>query len=283
MTKWIRYLLLKSGLLMLVVVLLASCTAERKLATEFYRNRQHTAILLIPADFVYKRNLKAFEIENAENMDDATLDSVLFARSTFMQYVPDSVFLETYMNNLISNMRNQGLKVYLQPDTDLFFDDPREKYIVNVAQLMLEEYVELLFDPDYDVEYSYLGDFYLNKVSLSSWFEISGVNEQAPETVLAFAEMTMNDQFDGRLRYYPFTGNVAYTYSVDSIQISDIYAMARAAGSRYAGYLFDYILNRYIDRNIPPNEARKTYYRYDFNHRMLRQAEDERFILLEKE
>jgi hypothetical protein len=283
MAKWNSYIFLKYGLLILVAVLLASCTAERKLATDFYRKRHQTAILLIPADFVYKRNLKAFEIENADQMDDATLDSVLFAHSTFMQHISDSVFLETYMNSLIGNLRNQGLKVYLQPDTDLFFDDVGEKYIVNVAQLMLEEYVELLFDPDYDVEYSYLGDFYLNKVSLSSWFEISGVNEQAPETVLAFAEMTMNDQFDGRLRYYPFTGNVAYTYSVDSIRISDIYSMARAAGSSYSSYLFDYMLNRYIDRNIPPTEPRRTYYRYDFNLRMLRQAEDERFILLERE
>jgi hypothetical protein len=55
-----------------------------------------------------------------------------------------------------------------------------------------------------------LGDFYLNAISLSSWFEISGVNENDPENRCCFCRNDMSDQFDGRLRYFPFTGNVSY-------------------------------------------------------------------------
>lgn len=262
-------------------LLLGSCSVERRLAKDFYKNRQNTAVMVIPADFVYKRNLKAFEVKDSDWMDEKMLDSVLYARSIFMQHVSDSIFLEAYMNGLIKGLRNRGLKVYLQPDTDLFLEEPKDKFILNVAQLMLEEYVELLFDPEYDVEYSYIGDFFLNAVSLSSWLEISGVNENDPKTAVAFAEMTMRDQFDGRLRYFPFTGSVSYAYSVDSIRVDDIYTMATAAGSRYSSYLFDYLMNRYIDRNIPPNEVRNIYYRYDFNTGMLKQAYDERFEFIE--
>lgn len=269
------------SLLVFVALVLGSCSVERRLANEFYRNRQNTAVMVIPADFVYKRNLKAFEVQDSGRMDDKMLDSVLYSRSLFLQHVSDSIFLEAYMNSLIKGLRNKGLKVYLQPDTDLFLEEAKDKFILNVAQLMLEEYVELLFDPEYDVEYSYIGDFFLNAVSLSSWLEISGVNENDPKTAVAFAEMTMRDQFDGRLRYFPFTGNVAYAYSVDSIRVKDIYSMANAAGNRYSSYLFDYLMNRYIDRNIPPNEARNIYYRYDFNTRMLKQAYDERFEFIE--
>jgi hypothetical protein len=281
MIKRNRNIFATLSLFILVSLILGSCSVERRLATDFYRNRQNHALLVIPSDFVYKRNLKAFEIPNSSQMSEEKLDSILFTTSLFMQYVSDSIFLESYMNSLIQGLRSKGLKVFLQPDTDLFLEDPRNKHIVNVAQLLLEEYVELLFDRDYDVEYSYLGDFYLNTVALSSWLEISGVNENDPKTAVAFAEMTMTDQFDGRLRFFPFTGNVVYTYSVDSIQVDDIYTMAKAAGNRYAGYLFDYMMNRHIDRNMPPGEPRNIYYRYDFSTRMLKQAYDERFEFIE--
>lgn len=281
MIKWNKNIYVLVSILIFTSIVLSSCSIERRLATEFYRNRHNTAVMVIPADFVYKRNLKAFEVKDSDWMEEKMLDSVLYSRSIFMQYVSDSIFLEAYMNSLINGLRNKGLKVYLQPDTDLFLEEPKDRFILNVAQLMLEEYVELLFDPEYDVEYSYIGDFFLNAVSLSSWLEISGVNENDPKTAVAFAEMTMRDQFDGRLRYFPFTGSVAYAYSVDSIRVDDIYTMATAAGNRYSSYLFDYLMNRYIDRNIPPNEVRNIYYRYDFNTRMLKQAYDERFEFIE--
>lgn len=276
-----KNILVSVCLFIFTALMLGSCSVERRLASEFFKNRHKSTVMVIPADFVYKHNLKTFEVSDAGQMEDATLDSVLYTRSIFMQNVSDSIFLETYMNALIKNLRNKGLKVYLQPDADIFLKDTTDKFIVNVAQLMLEESVELLFDPDYDIEYSYIGDFYLNKVSLSSWFEISGVNEEEPKTAVAYAEMTMRDAFDGRLRFFPFTGNVMYAYSVDSIQVNDLYTMAEAAGIEYASYIFDYLLNRYIDRNVPPDEPRNVYYRYDFNTRMLKQAYDERFEFIE--
>ncbi len=270
------FLLILTGLM-----LLTGCTVERKLAKQFFQERQNTSLLLLPADFLYKRNLKAYEVADEGWMDDTTLDSVLYYRSLFMQHVSDSVFLESYMNRLIDGLRSKGLGVYLQPDTDVFLSIPGDKYIVNVAQLMLEETVERLFDPEYDIEYDYIGDFYLNKVVLSSWFEISGINEENPEKSVAFGEMFMSDQFDGRLRFFPFTGGMVYTYSVDSIDLNDIYTMASAAGSRYSGYLFDFLMNRYVDRNIPSTEQRISYFRYDFSTRMLHPTVDERFLILE--
>ena len=276
-----RKIVSTSVLLVLSAFLLGSCSVERRLANEYFRHRQSNAVLVIPADYIYKRNLKAWEIEGAAEMNDATLDSALIANSLFLQYVSDSIFLEAYMNSLIDGLRKKGMKVYLKPDTDLFLEEERTKHIVNVAQLMLEESVDLLFDPDYDIEHRIMGDFYLNTVLISSWFEISGVNEEDPKTAVAFAEMTLSDQFDGRMRYFPFTGNVVYTYSVDSINLNDVYYLASTAGSHYSGYIFDYLMNRFIDRNIPPGKPRTVYYRYDFNTRMLKKAYGERFEFIE--
>lgn len=273
--------LLISALFVLAVLLLGSCSIERRLAYEYYRQRQSNAIMIIPADFVYKRNLKAWEIEGAEEMDDFTLDSALYSNSKFVQYISDSIFLEAYMNSLIDGLRKKGVKVYLQPDADLFLEETRTKHIVNVAQLLLEENVDLLFDPQQDMEYRFMGDFYLNTVVFSAWYEISGVNEHDPKTAVAFADLTLSDRFDGRMRYYPFTGNMVYTYSVDSISVDDVYYLADAAGQEHSGYIFDYLMNRYIDQNIPPGKPRTVYYRYDFNTRMLKQASDERFEFIE--
>lgn len=276
-----RNALLISTLFVLTALLLGSCSIERRLAYEYFRQRQNNAILIIPAEYVYKRNLKAWEIEGAKEMDEFTLDFALYSNSLFVQYISDSIFLESYMNSLIESLRGKGVKVYLQPDADLFLEDTRTKHIVNVAQLLLEESVDLLFDPQQDMEHRFMGDFYLNTVVLSAWYEISGVNEHDPKTAVAFADITLSDRFDGRLRYYPFTGNMVYTYSVDSIGVDDVYYLANAAGQEHSGYIFDYLMNRYIDRNIPSGKPRTVYYRYDFNTRMLKQASGERFEFIE--
>lgn len=280
MTK-IRNIIPIAALTLFASVLLTSCTAERKTAKQFLQNRKNTSVLIIPADFIYKRNLKAWQVADDGWMDDASRDSVLYMRSSFMQFVSDSIFLETYQNSLINSLRSKGLSVYLQADIDLFLQSPNKKYIINVAQLMLEETEELLFDPDYDIEYNYLGEFYLNMVLLSSWFEISGVNEPEPKKAVAFAEMNLTDQFEGRFRFFPFTGGTIYTYSVDTVKLDDIYAMAQSAGYRYSGYIFDYLMNRYVDRNLPPNKTRTSYFRYDFSTRLLKQAMEERFVFIE--
>ncbi|HPK04708.1 MAG TPA: hypothetical protein PK908_02315 [Bacteroidales bacterium] len=260
---------------------LSGCTVERKLAKQFVENRQNTSVLLIPANFVYKYNLKTYEVAGESWMDEATLDSVLYYRSLFVQYVSDSVFLETYMNELINGLRKRKLNVYLEPDTDVFFNATGDKYIVNVAQLMMEETVERVFDPEYDPEYDYIGDIYLNKIVLSSWLEISAVTESKPDKSLVYSDLYMNDYFEGRVRYFPFTGRMAYTYNIDSIDINDIYTMAAAAGNRYSGYIFDYFMNRYIERNIPNADDRILYFRYDLLNRSLKPSSDERFIILE--
>jgi hypothetical protein len=265
----------------LITGLLVSCSVERKLASEFYRSRDNNAVLFIPADFLYKQNLKTYQVYDMQGQDQYLIDSALYYRSDFVQFVSDSIFLETYNNTLIASLRDKGLKVYLQPDTDLFMQESRSKYIINMAQLLLEEEVEQLFDPYDDVEYYYVGDFYLNKVTLNAWFEISGINKAEPSTNVAFADLTLNDSFDGRLRFFPFTGEFAYTYSVDSIQVDDLYYMADLAGQRFAGFIFDYILNRYVDNKLPANTARRSYFRYDTQTRMVKPANEDRFIIIE--
>lgn len=263
------------------LIFLSGCTVERKLAKQFVENRQNTSVLLIPANFVYKYNLKTYEVAGESWMDEAAIDSVLFYRSLFVQYVSDSVFLETYMNELINGLRKRKLNVYLEPDTDVFLNASGDKYLLNVAQLMMEETVERVFDPEYDPEYEYIGDIYLNKIVLSSWIEISAVTESKPDKSLVYSDMYMNDYFEGRVRYFPFTGRMAYTYNIDSIDINDIYTMAAAAGNRYSGYIFDYFMNRYIEQNIPNDDDRILYFRYDLLNRSLKPSSDERFIILE--
>ncbi|MDP2423318.1 MAG: hypothetical protein U1C46_05180 [Bacteroidales bacterium] len=268
------------ALLLAASLLLMSCSVERKLAHKFLHNQEYISVLVFPLDYLYKTNLKAYEVPDAASMDQYTLDSILFQKSMFVQYISDSMFLEEYVNALIRELRARRMAVYLAPDSDLFFDNQGYKYVVNLAQAQLEEDIEAVYEKDVDFQYYYLGDLYLNVVRFNAWFEISGVNEEAPHKEVAFSNVTLMDKLEGRLRFFPYTGEFKYIYTIDTIEVNQAYPLARLAGQRFAGYLADYMMNRYINSNLSSPGIESMYLRYDASARKIKPAGDKRFIIM---
>lgn len=267
----------------LVAILTTSCFPERKLARQFIAKPDKGRIFLLMPDFAFKFNLKAFEIENAETLDPITLDSLLFERSLFLRYIDDSILLERFSNQMINQLQKLNYTVYTAGDTEQFFESQQPGYIVNLAQVQLDEDIESVFDifPDYT---HYIGeDVWLNRITLSFWFEVSGVNRpDFPKNVL-YADMMIADGFDGRLRYLPISGEYRFFYSIDSLMLSDIYTLASEAGKRYAGFMNDYLMERYIEDGLKSaGEVRRLEpFSYDVHQRQLRRAGDRRFIIME--
>ncbi len=265
------------------VSLLMSCSVEQEMGNNFLKRRDSLAVLLIPPDYLYKTNLKAYEIENFDELTEYEQDSALYANSKFLQYLDDTLLIKRMMSSLEAGLRQYGIYTYTPDRMDEFMSQNRTAYQVSLAQLEAEEDVypyraeAVFFD-----SVLYFEDFLLNKVSLNSWFEVTKLNDTTAVNNVLYASHYAMDGLDGRFVNNAFTDEVEFKYNMDSLQVEDVYALAQTLGEKYAGYLFDYFLNGYIYRQYPPDERPKTYLHYDRERNMFYPAGDDRFIFMDE-
>ena len=123
----------------------------------------------------------------------------------------------------------------------------------------------------------------LNAIDLNSWFDISRVNDEEDKAMF-FASHYLTDELEGFFKHYYFTGEVQFRYDIDTMLVEEIYKLAALSGHLYAGYTFDYLLNKYIDKRMEEEGLSRSqiYYHYNRQKRYLTTAkEEDRFIPLD--
>ncbi len=268
-------LFLASGLLVM-----PSCTPERKVANTFINSPHVLNLLVMPPDNVFKFSHKGESVKNLSELSQEQQDSALWAESHFMQYLSDSLLLETYMNNFIGELRNLGFNVYLDDAIDSFMTGKPQSYVLDISQMQLDEYFYPVEDQESYMDTIYYKKTNVNAVDFGCWFDLSKANtENAKKTVL-YATSTIYDSFEGRFYSDPFTGRVKYKYRIDSLAVKDIYEMASYLGKKHAGYLYDFFMNQYIAKHLPEGVQMEDYYHYNRAKNSFWPADDERFQVL---
>jgi hypothetical protein len=264
----------------LILLHLTSCNPGRGLANRFVKERQPMAILLLPPEFSYKYNYKIPDIENFDSLPKLTQDSLLFYNSKLLQYINDSLFISNYINGMSTGLRSFGFNVHTSGSSESFVSRGSEGLIVNIAQIELEEYFDSISDnASFGDEELYNYELYLTALNINSWFELTRVNQQDTTPVL-YASNTLADRFEGGFRYFPFSGEVKYEYTIDSLKVEEIYPSVYAFGNRYAGMLFDFLMNDYISHNLPKDYKPAVYYTYDRITGTVRKNKGQRFTSL---
>jgi len=273
-----RFLFLLS--LAAVLLHLTSCNPERHLANNFIKKREPASILLLSPEFSYKYNYKLPDVDNFDNLSKQAQDSLLFFNSELLQYIDDSLLITNYIRGLSSGLKSLGFNVFTTGTTGSFVNRGSDGLIVNVAQLELEEFLDSISDnASFGDEEHYNYDLYITAVNINSWMELTRVNRQDSALVL-YASNTLTDRFDGGFRYFPFTGEVKYDYTIDSLKVEDIYTSAISIGNLYAGLLFDYLMNDYIRRSMSPGMEPSKYYTWDRFSGTIRKSKGQRFTRL---
>lgn len=264
----------------LISMMVTACLPEQKIAKTFVDTKPVINILVLTPEFVYKYNHKGENIPGFDTLPEAAQDSALWASSSFMQYISDSVMLEQYMNNFISELRLFGFNVYLGSYLDSFMTDRPQSYLLNIAQMQLDEYFYPIEDEGVFEDSVYYKRFDINSVDYSCWFELSKVNAAKPRKTLLFSTHSVYDDFAGSFLYDPWTGDVKYRYHNDTLKVRDIYDMAANLGKKHASYTYDYFLNLYIAKNLPEGAPMYNYYHYNRFKKTIKPAEDDRFEIL---
>ncbi len=265
---------------LIMLAALQSCLPERKIANTFIQSPNVINLLVNPTDFVYKYNHKGESIAGFDTLTPPQQDSLLWTESKYIQFVNDSTILENYMNAFIDELRSLGFNVYLNSAIDSFMTGKPQSYILNVAQLQLDEYLYPLQEEDAFLDTIYYKQFNLNAVDFSCWFDLSKAGAANTRKVVLYATHTAFDSFDGRFFNDPFSGTVQYQYSIDSLQLKDVHDMAAYLGKKHAGYLYDFFMNQYIAKHLPEGMKMMDYYHYNRSRKSFSPANDDRFEIL---
>ena len=263
-------------------LLFSSCGIEKKIANDFVKNLPEINLQVFTPAYVYKYNHKGEQVPGLASMSDREQDSALMAGSKFIQYIDDSLFLDHYVNNFIDELRALNFKVYLDSSLDSLLSGKPQSYVVNLAQVQLDEYTYPLEDAEPVDDTVYRMKFDLNAVDGESWFELSKLNSQKPVKTVLYSAFTANDAFQGNFFIDPFSNRgVRYKYKIDSLKVRDIYNMAEFMGKKNASYLFDYFMNQYVAYHMPEGVEVRTIYHYNRFRRLLEKVDDDRFEVQE--
>lgn len=253
-------MLLVAGILVTLVI--QSCTVEQKLARKYIRECKKESVLVIPVDFTYRYNAGAY-IDTSFIKSADLQDSAAFAQSYYLQHISDSVFLEEFYNSFIGVLGKAGYNVIVSYNPDSFFAQSEPTWIVNFSQFQLDEDFTIDTVELYENQGTARYQVTMFQVGVGIWIELSPVNNAYSRKQTLYKRLFIEEDYDIAIPFDFETGSFEYIIKMKEITPEDVYGMAPTAGRRFAGMLFDFLLNDYIRRNLPVTEPHRSLWHYD--------------------
>lgn len=266
--------------LILLIAVLSGCTADQKLARQFVKLEKSSPLLIMPPSLVYKINLKTYEIPDADSLDPQIRDSILLENSLLVKFVDDSLMISAFKKGLKNMLGRYRYNVLDERSLDSLMAGGHSATIIHLVQFMLEEFVHPFSSEEvvYD-EILVIDGIDLNAINYNAWIEVSSLNGEDLFPVLFTSDYHL-DTLNGILKQNLFSGKFSFDYTIDTLQIRDLYAYAEQFGQRTGALLFDYLMNRYVLGKLPENYLYEPYYlHYDINRRLIYPVEPEERII----
>ena len=252
----------------LLLAIFFSCSPERRLARVFLKQKnQKGAVLVVQPFELSMTNNNVYRLDSAKLPKGISIDSLLFQQTKVLKNVSDSIFLEKYVNSFIKNLRSLGYQVYLPNQLDAFRNQKLPAYILKFAQVDLGEEIYPDVIKDKILGDGYSKTFYLNLLSLNTWFEF-----EAQDTLwnkVLYAEDAIMDELNGEFVLDQKTNAPILYYTIDSLKVDDAYSMAEESAKKYASYFNDFLMNAYIKKHFPANVQPSQFFHYEADQKML--------------
>lgn len=274
-----RYILILSFATLLSGIF-SACSPERRLARQFITLKEPATVLLVSPDIVYKKSYKLPDSADLSGLTQSETDSALFFQTRLLQYTNDSVFIHAFTEGIISALHTAGVKIYAADSSLHFVQAETPAYIVNIAQLQLEEYYDsLVTAPDiFKDDEVYV--IYYTAVNMNSWYELSQLNSEGNDRQVLFNSKTVQDFVDGGLRYIPISGDYKFISTIDSLTVSDVYELGGHVGFLNGTLLFDQMMNAWIRQHLPHQSAAVKMFSFNPVSGELKRSYDSGFIML---
>ena len=245
-------------------LILSSCTVEKRIANSFVEQSKDAQVAVYFPEKASVTN---------------KLNVALNRYSTVLNGFSQDEFLDVMYNAYAERLRDYNLNVYLP-------DDPNNVTVDSLHWLVMLSNIEIASQiveyEDY-VFYSSQESFYkhnLNALNVASWFELNN-GDWLP---VQFVEHSLLDGFTSKADA-GWLQSLNYSYSIDTLKLTDVYNYAAYLGKLYAGYTYDSFMNRYISNELKKRDGEPALYlRYDPYRKMyvyLYMDDDDKFIEME--
>jgi len=258
------------------MLLFSACSPEHMLAKDYVTNHKGNGIMIAPLYELYKDNL-SISYDTTVKYSPDQFDSIAWVQSCYIKHVSDSLFLTTFTNSMINKLNADGYDVYVDGSSDIFLSLPDPKWVVQIAQLQLNEQHNLNFFNIYSVETGepFTEGLRINKVNLSSWFDVSRANTGNKQVL--YIDGYIEDDIKHGVHLDLIEGSVGLEEIRDSMAVNDVYRMAFDMGEKHAEMLFDYFMNDYIRENLPSGIVNRQYFRFDRESNSVKKGLTEKF------
>jgi len=264
------------------VVLMASCSPQRKLAKTYVDQRNEWGVLVLFPDQVFKINDRYDRDERGlSRLSEIEQQDSLIKQTLFLKQLDDSLLLNTFKKEYWEALSKYDVELYSEADFNRFYERDSLSWIANVAQIELQEFIS-----DYEDEDNFFGMRYthtvpLNGVNLAVWVELNALNEDAKENQVFFTDQNIYDYHEGQFYYDFATGSVNYYYDVDTLKVNELMDFVGFMGRLSAAYTYDQLLNNRLQSTEKSETEQSIYFRYDPFVKRLFQTEFDRFIELD--
>lgn len=262
-------------------IIMVSCIPQKQFAKEFVSKSSQFKVMVLSPAVVYKNNLNTFIVDSLNITDETIRDSILWENSHFFKEINDSLFIANYILGYKTELEKYDILVFSDESSLDFLSLDSNAYMINIAQLEVEEEDYEYRDEAELYDYVYYHDHILKAVNVNSWYEINMINENSEETIF-YASNTITDDLNSSFEYNVFNGKVEYIHEVDSLSVHKIYEYAHLLGRIYATYTYDFMMNRYISKKQGFALKKEELLRYNPNTRTFFAAEDNRFISMDE-
>ena len=282
-----RGLVARRFLQLFVLVLLAGvlqgCTTGLQLANRFVLEETDIHVLLDPPPELNKVFLSAAPGGNAapgEEVNDTLPDPEPVP--SFLEEVEDSLYIDYFMDALQHRLELLYVNWYGPDQEEEFRRQEGKKYIFDVAQLELLEYI------DYEAFYAeHRGGYHRDSVQItvlenSVWFEFRDVNGEDPEDFdeqVLFSLHATSDYVEGRFVRDRSTGDIRLDSETFPLTQNDVLDLAYFAGEQNAENIFNHLLNRYVRQQLDYDLVYYLY--YDMQDHRIIEREDPPFIRMD--
>lgn len=274
---------IKTGLsiiLVVLIVILQSCSVERELAKDFIKSNKDIPVLLQITDKVILTNEKLKKIKGFDSFNIEKQDSLWNANTLYLDSLNDIKLINTIYNNMEARLINYGFHVYSTDSIHEFINNQKQKYSLKIAQIEVSEDLFLYRDQEtFFTNLTYYQDNYLNVINLNCWFEFSDMNKK--NEIVFYNTNSISDILNGNFTMNPTDYNVNYNFKITPFKTEDIYQLAIKSAQKDAGLLFDYIMNQYIKDNLPHYYTNPKHFSLDINTGFLYNNEIETFTILD--
>ena len=240
------------------VLLLLSCSEQQSVARRFVKNNRKTVVALYLPQRLAKHNLRNDSIP-AELADSSLQTQIAYLEKQVkvIDKIDDDKFLDIIYLNMTKTLKDYGLTVEYWEDSISQPDSTH--WVIEIPRIEITEANEKQRFCDWVYGNRYCLDVPVDLVNVAVWFNLA--NDTT--STMTFTEQNYLNDTDVVFDIdYERNKVISKTYC-DTINIDGFYKFATILGRLYAGYCYDFMMNKYIDNHEVGTIDTINRYRYD--------------------